>query len=146
MSRRIALALVVIVALFAAAQLVRPARADVSTDPRRAIGAQAGADLVLVAILARACNDCHSNHSDWPAYAGVAPLSWVVARAESEGRQAVNFSEWAGYSPDQQQTLLEASCQDVSSGKMPGSAYTFVRPNARLSAHDIEIVCRRRGP
>ena len=95
----------------------------------------------LIAVVDRACRDCHSNDSHWPGYVEVAPLSWVVARAESEGRRAVNFSEWAGYTPDQQRMLLEASCDDVSSGKMPGSPYTLLRPDARLSPHDIEIIC-----
>ena len=141
MGRRLGLAFVILVALFAAAQLIRPERASPGTDPRQAIQAQPGVNGELVAVLDRACSDCHSNQSAWPRYTAVAPLSWVVARAESEGRQAVNFSEWAGYSPDQQRTLLDASCQDVASGRMPGSPYTLLRPNARLSAHDIDIVC-----
>ena len=56
------------------------------------------------------------------------------------GRKAVNFSEWAAYSPDQQGTLLAVSCDDATSGKMPGP-YTLVRPEARLSPQDIETIC-----
>jgi hypothetical protein len=58
----------------------------------------------------------------------------------AEGRKAVNFSEWAGYQPEAQRTLLWASCQDVSSGKMPGP-YTLLRPETRLSPQDIETIC-----
>jgi hypothetical protein len=141
MTRRIGRAFAILVVLFAVAQLIRPERTSVATDPGRAIQAQAGVSGELVAVVDRACSDCHSNDSHWPRYAAVAPLSWVVARAESEGRRAVNFSEWAGYSRDEQQMLLEASCDDVSSGKMPGSPYTLLRPGARLSPHDIEIIC-----
>jgi hypothetical protein len=28
----------------------------------------------------RACFDCHSNETEWPWYAGVAPVSWLVYR------------------------------------------------------------------
>ena len=58
----------------------------------------------------------------------------------SEGRKAINFSEWASYPPDVQRTLLSASCEDATSGKMPGP-YTLLRPEAKLSPHDIETIC-----
>jgi hypothetical protein len=63
-----------------------------------------------------------------------------MARGVAEGRKAVNFSEWAGYPPEVQRTLLSASCQDVSSGKMPGP-YTLVRPETELSPQDIDTIC-----
>jgi hypothetical protein len=63
-----------------------------------------------------------------------------MAYAVAEGRRAVNFSEWGAYSPEQQRLLLAISCDDVTSGKMPG-AYTFVRPETRLSADDVKTIC-----
>jgi hypothetical protein len=68
-------------------------------------------------------------------------VSWLVAYGIGEGRKAVNFSEWGTYSPEQQRSLLIVACQDVTSGKMPGSAYTTLYPAARLSAHDVETIC-----
>jgi hypothetical protein len=58
----------------------------------------------------------------------------------SEGRRVVNFSEWAGYSPDVQRTLLSASCDSVKAGKMPGP-YVLVRSETKLSSDDIETIC-----
>jgi hypothetical protein len=63
-----------------------------------------------------------------------------MASAVAKGREAVNFSEWGAYSPDVQRTLLSTSCQDASSGKMPGF-YTLVRPETRLSPKDVETIC-----
>jgi len=63
-----------------------------------------------------------------------------MASAISEGRKAVNFSEWASYSPAQQQTLLTASCDDATAGKMPG-VYARIRPETRLSPQDINTIC-----
>jgi hypothetical protein len=76
----------------------------------------------------------------WPWYTQVAPVSWLMAQAVTEGRKAVNFSEWSAYSPDQQRTLLAVSCDDATSGRMPGP-YTLVRPETRLSPQDIETIC-----
>ena len=140
MSRRLKQAAIVFLVFLAAAQLVRPGRANPPTDADRTIQAQVGTASGLTAVLDRACRDCHSNATVWPWYTNVAPTSWLMAYAVREGRKAVNFSEWAGYSPDQRRSLLTASCQDVSQGKMPGP-YTWLHPETKLSAEDIVAIC-----
>ena len=139
MSRRLKQAAVIFVVAFAAAQLLRPARANPPADVSRAI--QAHVDMAAVAaVLDRACRDCHSNLTVWPWYTQVAPLSWLMASAVTEGRKAVNFSDWASYSPEQQKLLLSVSCDDVVNGRMPGP-YSVLRPETKLSARDVETIC-----
>lgn len=140
MSRRVKQAAVVFVLVFAAAQLIRPERANPPTDASRTIQAHVGTASGLVAVLDRACRDCHSNSTVWPWYTQIAPLSWLMASGVNEGRKAINFSEWASYPPDVQRTLLSVACQDATSGKMPG-LYTLVRPETKLSPQDIETIC-----
>ena len=140
MGKRLKQAALVLVVLFAAAQLIRPARANPPIDPSHTIQAQVGTATGLVAVLDRACGDCHSNNTVWPWYTQIAPLSWLMASGVKTGRHAVNFSEWASYPPDSQRTLLSRSCQDATSGKMPG-AYTYVRPNTKLSPQDVATIC-----
>lgn len=140
MSRRLKQAAVVVVVVFAAAQLIRPKRANPVIDPSHAIQAHLGASNALAAILDRSCHDCHSNSTVWPWYTQIAPASWLMARGVTEGRKAVNFSEWADYQPDVQRALLVASCKDVSTGKMPGP-WTLLHPETRLSAQDVETIC-----
>jgi hypothetical protein len=141
MSRRLKQVAVVFVVVVAAAQLVRPERANPATDESRTIRAHVGTANGLVAALDRACRDCHSNETVWPGYTQIAPVSWLMAYTVMEGRKAVNFSEWATYSPEQQRMLLAVSCDDVTSGKMPGGAWTLLHPEARLSALDVETIC-----
>jgi hypothetical protein len=133
-------AALVIVAVFAAAQLVRPERTNPTTDVSRTIQAHMPTGSGLVAVLDRSCRDCHSNGTVWPWYTQVAPLSWLMAQAVREGLDAVNFSEWARYQPAQQRLLLALSCEDATNGKMPG-AYTLLRPETRLSPQDVETIC-----
>ena len=140
--KRVALvAAAVVVAVLGAAQLVRPERTNPPIDASRTLQAQAGVSKGLIAVVDRACSDCHSNGTVWARYPGVAPMSWVVARSVAEGRKAVNFSEWAAYSPDVRRALLATSCQDAMTGKMPMSAYLLLRPEARLSPQDVETIC-----
>ena len=140
MSRRLKQAAIVLVITFAAAQLARPERANPATDPSRTIQAHVGTANGLVAVLDRACRDCHSNATVWPWYTQIAPVSWLMAYGVTKGRKAINFSEWAAYSAEQQRLLLAVSCDDVRSGKMPGP-YTLLHPETRLSAQDIETIC-----
>jgi len=130
----------VFVIIFAAAQLVRPERANPTTDASRTIQAHVGTANGLVAVLDRACRDCHSNATVWPWYTQIAPASWLMAYGVTKGRKAVTFSEWAAYSAEQQRLLLAVSCDDARSGKMPGP-YTLLHPEARLSAQEVETIC-----
>jgi hypothetical protein len=143
MTKSLKIAAAVVLALvvgLAAAQLIRP-DTNLPVDPKRTIQARMGKTHPVVAVLDRACSDCHSNETRWPAYTHIAPLSWLTAYGVRQGRHAVNFSEWAAYPPEVQRALLIASCEDASNGKMPGGLYTFIRPEARLSSQDIEAIC-----
>jgi hypothetical protein len=144
MSRKLKVALVTVAGLFvllAAAQLVRPPRTNPPIDATRTLQSRVGATNGLAAVVDRSCGDCHSNATVWTRYTNVAPLSWVITHGVNEGRRILNFSEWAAYTPEKQQALLVASCKTASNGKMPGSAYLMVRPEARLSAQDVETIC-----
>jgi hypothetical protein len=140
MSRRLKQTAVAFFIILAAAQLVRPERSSPAIDVSRTIQAHVAPTSGLPAILDRACRDCHSNATVWPWYTEIAPISWLMAYGVKKGRNAINFSEWAGYAPELQRAMLVASCQDVSAGKMPGP-YTLLHPETRLSPQDIETIC-----
>ena len=140
MSKGLKLAALGVVVVLGGAQLVRPELTNPPIVPNRTIGAQLGPASRAAAILDRSCRDCHSNATEWRWYARVAPLSWLMVRGVAEGRRIVNFSEWAAYPPEQRRALLAASCQAVTSGKMPG-IYTSVRPETRLTEQDIKAIC-----
>ena len=130
-----------VVAVAAGAQLVRPERANLKTDPTHTIQATLAPSSSLGPVLDRACGECHSNTMSSLWYTRVTPFSFLIARAASEGRKAVNFSEWTEYSPDQQRAFMVASCTDVTTGSMPIAVYLRFRPDAKLSASDVETIC-----
>ena len=140
MGNRLKQAAILFIVVLAAAQFVRPGRANPPTDVNRTIQAHVRSANGLGAVLDRSCRDCHSNGTVWPWYTQIAPVSWLMAYGVSKGRKAVNFSEWGGYPPELQRAMLAASCQDVSTGKMPGP-YTLLHPETRLSAQDIQTIC-----
>ena len=90
-------------------------------------------------ILDRSCQDCHSNRTAWPWYSHVAPVSWVISKHVNEGREMLDFSEWANQPPASNERML--ICDAVSDGRMPLPGYIVIHRNARLSKRDIELIC-----
>lgn len=81
------------------------------------------------ALARRACYDCHSNETKWPAYARLAPVSWWVARHVRDGRRHLNFSE----APFRE---AEEAAGEVLEREMPLRSYTLAHPEARLSREE----------
>jgi heme-binding protein len=92
-------------------------------------------------VLVRACGNCHSNHTDWPWYSHVPPVSSWIAQHVREGRERLDFSEWDTYSQGQRQDKLESICGLISTGRMPPWQYTTMHPEARLTEKDKNAVC-----
>lgn len=74
----------------------------------------------------RACFDCHSNETRWPAYSRVAPLSWWIVAHVRDGRRHLNFSEPPFRDADE-------AAEEVRDGGMPLRSYTLAHADARLT-------------
>ncbi|MEB2287119.1 MAG: heme-binding domain-containing protein [Anaerolineae bacterium] len=100
-------------------------------------------------LAAGACFDCHSNETAWPWYARVAPSAWVVWYDVTEGRQALNFSEWEYHAGDEfadpddpfaPKPLSERIAQAIRDGSMPPGTYRLAHAAARLSDAEKEAL------
>lgn len=83
------------------------------------------------ALAKQACFDCHSNETEWPAYASIAPVSWLVQHDVDEGRAVLNFSEW-----QRPQKEATKASEELLEGEMPPTAYLLMHSNARLGNAD----------
>jgi mono/diheme cytochrome c family protein len=82
----------------------------------------------------RACFDCHSNETVWPAYSNVAPFSWLVTIDVVDGRSVINFSDWTPI-PGLDTREIGAV---ILEGDMPPGLYLVVHPGARLSPEEAQ--------
>jgi Haem-binding domain len=121
-------------ALFVALQLV-PYGRDHSNPPVTRDAPWPTAEGRRLAV--SACYDCHSNQTKWPWYSHVAPMSWLVQRDVERGRAELNFSNWDGDADD--------AADAVEDGSMPPRNYTFLHPDARLSAEEKATLLRDLG-
>ena len=128
--------------VLAASQFVRPTMTNPPIEPGRTIQAYLPHANAVAAILDRSCRDCHANSTVWPWYSHVAPVSWLVAHDVTDGREAVNFSEWGAYESVKQEKLLKEACDEVKEGAMPPRIYTWMHPDAKLTGQDVEAICQ----
>lgn len=126
--------------VFVGLQFFGPARTNPATAPDHAITAKVTVPPDVDAMLTRACRNCHSNETRWPAYSYVAPISWLVIGDVKEGREHLNLSEWT-YTPEEGADVLDKMCREAKRGKMPLRTYTLIHWSARLSPTDVSRLC-----
>jgi cytochrome c len=94
----------------------------------------------VLPLLEKACQDCHSRRTHWPAYSYLPFLSWPLERDVAEARQHMDLSQWDRYSADQKRDLLARIGAEVRSRQMPPPRYQLLHPQARLSEAEIQII------
>lgn len=92
------------------------------------------------AILKAKCYDCHSNETVWPWYSYVAPVSWLVADHVIEGREELNYSEWADFSSSKKQEKAEETYDEIADGYMPLKSYLLAHPEAEVTEEELAII------
>lgn len=127
--------LIVVFLLFVAIQFV-----PVHTENPPVNGPLQIESLRVKEILKESCMDCHSNTTDWPWYASVAPFSWKISEHVNEGRKELNFSEWGTYSTEKAIHKLEEVVEEVEEGHMPEDSYTWLHAEAEITEEELLII------
>jgi hypothetical protein len=141
MAKKLKFVVLAFVILLAGSQFIQPDRSNPPINPAATFEAVAKPSAELTAVVSRACYNCHSNNTIWPWYSRIAPVSWLVADDVKGGRAHLNFSEWGLLGPDVAQRRLQDVCDEVRAGDMPLWQYRLMRPEARLSAQDVKVLC-----
>jgi hypothetical protein len=91
-------------------------------------------------MLRNTCYDCHSQETNYPWYAHVAPVSWLLAKDVREGRHHLDFSNWGSLNLLKQMDALDDISDEVELGDMPMPIYIPLHPSARLSDADRDKI------
>jgi len=91
-------------------------------------------------ILKRSCYDCHSNEINYPWYAHIVPVSFLIKRDVDEGREELNFSEWKQLKKSKKAKLLDEIAEEVQEGEMPMGIYTLIHRKAQLNEKEKELI------
>ncbi len=79
-------------------------------------------------LAAKSCFNCHSNETEWPWYAYVAPVSWLIQQDVELGRNELNFSDW-----NPQGLNADHVATDVYVRHMPPVRYLPLHPSSKLT-------------
>lgn len=113
-------------------QAFRPAK-NLSGNRTKDISASYVVPEDIKSILAKACNDCHSNITRYPWYSEVQPVAWWLNDHINDGKRHLNFNEFDGYRIAKQYKKLEECIKEVKEGGMPLPSYTIIHKDAILS-------------
>jgi len=94
-------------------------------------------DPATASILARSCQDCHSDRTRRPWYGHIPPASWLLNSDIQAARSHVDLSQWSKYSADDKRQILTSIAANVRNNVMPPGRYIFMHPDARLSAEEV---------
>ena len=102
----------------------------------------AGSDVPapLRSVLQRACQDCHSQNTDWPWYANLPPISSQIHNDVTRGRAFMDFSKWNDYTEAQRRGYRLAIVAAVQENLMPPPKYVWMHSQARLSAVELKLL------
>ena len=91
-------------------------------------------------ILKTSCTDCHSNTTVYPWYSEIAPVSWYLASHVNDGKEHLNFSEWASYNKDQQKHILKDLLEELEDHEMPLKSYLIIHKDAEMTKNQYETL------
>jgi len=121
-------------------QFIKPKRNDGQALGRNDFTHEIPTSDTIMSILKVSCFDCHSNHTNYPWYAEINPVSWWLNHHVNEGKRELNFSEFATYSGRRKNKKLEEISKQVKEHEMPLSSYTLIHKNAKLNQQQIEAL------
>lgn len=94
----------------------------------------------LQTILKNACYDCHSNNTSYPWYSNIQPMAWMMARHINNGKQKLNFSEFANCSSRKQTSKLKEIANQIKDNEMPISSYKMIHTKANLTEEEKVLI------
>jgi hypothetical protein len=95
----------------------------------------------LASVFLNSCYNCHSNHTRYPWYNNISPLSWYLNQHILEGKAHLNFSSWGTLDKAQKISILDEICEECKNGAMPLKSYIMVHRHAKLGPDEIEAIC-----
>ncbi len=122
MKNKILLGIVIVLGLI---QFIRPER-NLSDDQTYSISTKYAVTDEVNGILKVACNDCHSNKTEYPWYANIQPVASWLAHHVEEGKDELNFSTFTKLPIAVQNHKLKETIEQVEEGEMPLPSYTYL--------------------
>jgi len=131
---------IVLVSIFAILQFIRPDRSAGTVGGPEAIAATFPVPADVDRVLAKACNDCHSNATRYPWYSEIQPVGWWIQDHIDDARSHLNLDEFGSLNLARQYHKLQEIESEVRDEMMPLDSYLPMHPDARLSTDERRLL------
>lgn len=118
-------------------QFFRPEK-NLSDDQRFDVSTKYLIPDSVQAILKVACNDCHSNRTEYPWYAEIQPVAWWLNYHVTDGKRHLNYSDFTSRPIAVQNHKFEETIEMVKEGEMPLASYTWLGLHAGAKLTDTQ--------
>ncbi|HEX7415040.1 MAG TPA: heme-binding domain-containing protein [Bacteroidia bacterium] len=125
--------LILTVLILVLIQFIRPEKNTGTADGPNDITHTVAVAPEIKNILEKSCNDCHSNHTEYPWYYNIQPVAWWLANHVNDGKHHLNFSEFNTYKTKRKLKKLKELKDEIEEGGMPMDSYLWIHCNAKLS-------------
>ena len=105
-------------------QFIHPEK-NLSDDQKYAVSTKYAVPDNVKSILKVACNDCHSNKTEYPWYSNVQPVAWFLNHHVTDGKRHLNFSNFTSRPIAYQNHKFEETIEMIKEGEMPLPSYTY---------------------
>lgn len=134
MKTKILIALAVILVVI---QFFRPEK-NLSDDNTNHVSTRYAMSDSVKTILAVACNDCHSNRTEYPWYSNIQPVAWWLNNHIEDGKRHLNFSDFTSSKISRQNHKFEETIEVLEEGEMPLASYTWFGLHSQANLSDAE--------
>ena len=117
-------------------QFIHPARNKSNGAQANYIGNAHEVPSDVKSILSKAWNDCHSNNTVYPWYSRLQPVDWWLNNHIKEGKEHLNFDEYANKPLRYQYHKMEETVEMVKEEEMPLESYTWIHKDAKLTPEE----------
>ena len=130
--------LLLLLILLVGIQFFHPEKNQTTAVPVNDIGKLYAIPDDVKIILAKACNDCHTNNTVYPWYNNIQPIAWWLNNHVVDGKRNFNFDEFATYRVAKQYKRMQQCINLVKKNEMPLDSYTWIHKNAILTDAEKE--------
>lgn len=117
-------------------QFIHPKPNRTKADQPNYIGKTFSMSEDVKSILAKACNDCHSNNTRYPWYSNIQPVDWWMNGHIKNGKKGMNLDEYTSRSLRFQYNKMKDVIEQVKEGDMPLNSYTWIHKDAKLAKEE----------
>jgi DNA replicative helicase MCM subunit Mcm2 (Cdc46/Mcm family) len=128
--------MLVLLAALVIIQFIHPKKNKAEGQQPNYIGTAYAIPEDIKTIFAKACNDCHTNNTNYPWYTNIQPVHWWLNKHINNGKKEINFDEYTKRSLRFQYHKMEEVIEQVKEGEMPLNSYTWVHKNAKLTSEE----------